>query len=71
MVSKKSKRKLEYQGKVFYWFVKKNHSGIPRIHIVSEDKKILLECPLFDTEVPVTPREIRGCLKKYMEHPVH
>ena len=64
MVRKKNKRSLEYQGKWYFWYVKKNSSGIPRIHIVSEDKKVCLECLLFDTELPVTPKEIKKCLEK-------
>lgn len=42
-VSKKGKRKMEYDGNIFYWFVRKNHLGISEIHILSEDKKINLE----------------------------
>ncbi|MBQ8824502.1 MAG: hypothetical protein IJZ64_04645 [Ruminococcus sp.] len=65
MVSKKGKRKIEYNGSTFYWFVRKNNSGIPRIHILSEDKKINLEYPLFDTEIPVTKRYIERLLDVY------
>ena len=65
MVSKKGKRKIEYNGEIFYWFVRKNNKGIPRIHILSENKKINLEYPLFDTEVPVTAREIKWGLNAY------
>ena len=64
MVSGKGKRRLEYNGAIFYWFVRKNNLGIPRIHILSEDKKIHLEYPLFDTEVPVTGKEIEKLLGK-------
>lgn len=35
--------------------IRSNGEGILRIHILSEDKKINLEYPLFDSEVPVTP----------------
>ena len=59
MVLKKGKRKLIYNGTVFYWYVRNNLEGIPRIHILSEDKKINLEFSLFDKELPVTPKEIR------------
>lgn len=62
MVSKKGKRKIEYHGEIYYWFVRKNDKGIPRIHILSENKKINLEYPLFDTEVPVTTRDIYSYL---------
>lgn len=67
MLSKKGKRKIEYNGKVFYWFVRKNNAGIPRTHIISEDKKINLECSFFDTEVPVTKKEIEKRLREYFE----
>lgn len=65
MVSKKGKRKIEYNGSIFYWFIRKNNLGIPRIHILSEDKKINLEYPLFDTEIPVTKRYIERLLDVY------
>lgn len=65
MVSKKKKRKIIYQDKVFYWFVRRNAEGIPRIHLLSEDKKIRLERPLFDCEVPVGSLYIRQLLQEY------
>lgn len=65
MVSKKGKRKFEYKEKIFYWFVKKNTDGVPRIHILSDDKKINLEYPLFDSEVPVVPSFIKQLLTDY------
>ena len=67
MVSKKGKRKMDYEGKVFYWFIRKNSEGIPRIHILSEDKKLHLEYPLFDREVPVVSSYIRKLLKDYYD----
>ena len=65
MVSGKGKRKIEYEGKQFYWFVRNNEQGILRIHILSDDKKINLEYPLFDSEVPVTSGDIRHLLTEY------
>lgn len=67
MVSKKGKRRMEYNGIIFYWFIKKNLSGIPKIHILSEDKKINLEYSLFDTEVSTTKKEIEKLLKIYFQ----
>lgn len=67
MVSKKGKRKIEYEGKSFYWFVRANPTGIPRIHILSEDKRINLEYPLFDREIPCTPAYVKRLLKEYFE----
>ncbi|MDE7422204.1 MAG: hypothetical protein K2N51_00665 [Lachnospiraceae bacterium] len=67
MVSKKGKRKMDYEGKVFYWFIRENSQGIPRIHILSEDKKIHLEYSLFDREVPVVSSYVRKLLKDYYD----
>ena len=65
MVSKKGKRKIEYEGKIFYWFVRVGDRGNLKIHILSEDKKINLEYPPLDSEVPVTPSYIRQLLAAY------
>lgn len=65
MVSKKGKRKLEYNGQVYYWFVRANLENIPKIHILSEDKKINLEYPLFDREVPVVSSYVKKLLDDY------
>lgn len=65
MVLKRGKRKLIYDGTVFYWYVRINLEGIPRIHILSEDKQINLEFPSFDKELPVTPKEIKVNLKRH------
>ncbi len=67
MLSRKGKRKLEYKGESFYWFVRADRQGSPRIHILSEDKKINLEYPTFDLEAPVTPVYIKHLLKKYYD----
>lgn len=69
MVAKQGKRKIEYEGNVFYWFVSADDNGNIRIHILSEDKKINLEYPQFDSEVPVAPSYIRRLLDNYfMNH---
>ena len=68
MVSKKGKRKIEYEGKKFYWFVQSDDRRNLRIHILSEDKKINLEYPPFDSEVPVTPSYIRHLLDDYFQN---
>lgn len=65
MVLKRGKRKLIYNETVFYWYVRKNLEGIPRVHILSEDKQINLELAPFDKELPVTPKEIKESLKRY------
>lgn len=64
MVFKKNKRKIHYEGTNYYWYVRVNgHSH--RVHIISDDKKVHLEYPFFDTEIPVTPKDIRNHLKKF------
>lgn len=67
MVSKRGKRKIVYEDKVFYWFARENSDGIPKIRILSEDKKINLEYPLFDREVPVLPAYVLQLLKEYFD----
>ena len=64
MVSKKDKRKIEYEGASYYWYVRVNGHG-HRVHIISDDKKVHLEYPFLDTELPVTPQDIRNHLKEY------
>lgn len=65
VVLKKGKRKLIYNETFFYWYVRKNLKGISRVHVLSEDKRIKLEFPPFDRELPVTPKEIKVNLKRY------
>ena len=67
MVSKKGTRKLVYNGKVFFWFVRRNQLGALKIHILSDDKEIHLEYPTFDTEVSTTPKDIRKFLEDYFK----
>lgn len=57
MVSKKNKRKIVYEGTNYYWYVRINEHG-HRVHIISDDKKVHLEYPFLDTEIPVTPQDI-------------
>lgn len=63
MLNKKGKRKLEYDGRVFYWFVRIDDAG-HRIHIISEEGTHWVY-PFLDTEVPVTPGYIRSLLRKH------
>ena len=65
MVSKKGTSKLEFEGNIFYWFVRRNAEGYKRIHILSEDKKVHLEFPPIDSEAIIEPAFIRERLKKY------
>lgn len=67
MVSLKNKRRIEYEGINYYWYVRINDHG-HRVHIISEDKKVHLEYPFLDTEIPVSPYDIRKHLKEYYAH---
>lgn len=66
MVAKDNKRKIEYAGITYYWYVRINDRG-HRVHILSEDKKVYLEYPFLDTEIPITPQTIRKHLKEYYD----
>ena len=66
MVSKKGKRKIQYGDQIFFWFIRTNNTKSKRIHILSDDKRINLEYPFFDSDVPVTPSYIKCLLDSYM-----
>ena len=66
MIWKKGKRKIEYEGKFYYWYVRIGANG-HRVHVLSEDKKIHLEYPFPDTEVPITPQTVREYLNAYYD----
>lgn len=65
MVHSKNKRKIEYGGNTYYWYVRITNRG-HRVHILSNDKKVHLEYPFLDTDVPVTPQDIRNHLRDYL-----
>ena len=64
-INLKGKRKIIFNDEVYYWFVKAEKDGSHKIHIMTEDKKIKKEYPMFDTEVPVTPAYIRKLLEDH------
>lgn len=66
MASKKAKRKIEYKGAIFFWYVRVKNKD-KKVLIISEDKKIILEYPFFDSEIPITPQAIREHLNKYYD----
>jgi hypothetical protein len=66
MLNTKGKRKLEYMEQVYYWYIKL-HDGIPKIHIMSEDKKLQL-CYGFDKEIPVSSGYIVKLLSGHLNH---
>lgn len=63
MVSSKGKRKILFNGQVFYWHIQKNDAGNPEIIIVSEDKSIYLK-RCFDKELCIGPGYIRDLLER-------
>ncbi len=65
MISTKGKRKLEYENQTFYWYIKKDENGSPRIHILSEDKKLQLKFP-FDREIGIGTGYIIELLEKHL-----
>lgn len=67
MILRKGKRKIVFRENIFYWFVRANPAGHQKIHIMSEDKKVNLEFPLIDSEVPVEPAYIRELLERYCD----
>ena len=64
-VNTRNKRKLIYKEQLFYWYVRKNNEGIPRLYIISDDKKVNLDLPLFDTEVSVAGEYVVRKLNEY------
>ena len=66
MIAKKRKRKLVFQGKVYYWHIRKDQEGYPKIHLSSEDKTIFLKYG-FDNEMIIGPQYIEELLSKYLE----
>ncbi|MBO4867464.1 MAG: hypothetical protein J5582_13045 [Ruminococcus sp.] len=64
MVSKKGKRKIVYDDRVYYWFVRVTEES-HRINIISEDKKVRICVPFRDTEESVTPGTVRELLEKH------
>ncbi len=65
MVSDKGKRKLQYGDKTYYWWIRKNNAGYPRIHI-SEDRDVYLE-KSFDKEIGIGTGYIVRILRTYEE----
>jgi len=66
MINEKGKRKLEFQGENYYWYIKKDMNGRPNIHILSADKKLQLKCG-FDKEITIGPAYIKKELQRYFD----
>ena len=63
-VSSKHKRKFEFKGQTYYWFVRIESDGSHRIHILSDDKKFNQAFSMPDTELSITPSYIRRLLEQ-------
>jgi len=66
MINKKGKRKLEFQGKSYYWHIKRDINGFPQIYIMSADKKLQLK-DCFDKEIPIGPIYIKKILQRHFD----
>lgn len=66
MISTKGKRKVTFREENYYWYIKKNDEGSPRIHISSEDKKLNLEYG-FDRELAIDNAYIKGLLTHHFD----
>lgn len=66
MIATKGKRKLEYDGINYYWYIKKDSDLIPRIHVVSEDKALQLTFS-FDREMGIGTQYVKELLAKHLE----
>lgn len=64
MISEKGKRKLEYQGNVYYWYIENDKDGVPKMRIISDDKKLQLTRG-FDSEMVISSMYIKEVLKKH------
>jgi len=64
LLSEKGKRKLEYQGRIYYWYIKKDADDVPKICIISDDKKLQLKHG-FDREMIIGPAYIKGLLQRH------
>ncbi|MEO3944863.1 hypothetical protein [Gorillibacterium sp. CAU 1737] len=65
MLNAKGKRKLEFRGSHYYWYIKL-HDGTPKIHILSEDKKVQL-CYGFDKELSIAKSYVIDLLSQHLD----
>lgn len=67
MLSKKGKRKLVFKGNAYYWYIK-YQEGSPKIHIMSEDKKIQFST-WFDKEMILGSWDIVNIMERHLIKP--
>lgn len=63
-INTKGKRKVSFNAREYYWFVRIEKDSSHIIHIMTEDKKVNRFFPVMDTEVPVTPADICKIIEK-------
>lgn len=71
MIATKRKRKLTFEGKNYYWYIREEGTDwrSPVIHIISEDKKLRLAYH-FDRDIAVGTQYIKELLAMYFtEYP--
>lgn len=66
MISTKGKRKVVFDGKIYYWHIKKDKNDIPWIHIVSEDKSLYLKRG-YDREISIGSYYIKKLLSNNLK----
>lgn len=62
MINTKGKRKIVYMGNTYYWYIR-YEDGSPKIHIVSEDKKIQFSTG-FDREMILGSGDIADMIRR-------
>ncbi|MBQ3010787.1 MAG: hypothetical protein IJA20_03660 [Methanocorpusculum sp.] len=63
MISQKGKRKIVIGEKTYFWWIKKDGSGHPKINILSEDKAVFIKTG-YDRELCIGPGYIRELIEK-------
>ena len=69
MISGKGKRKLQFEGTTYFWWIKKDASGHPRIYVISEDKRVYFERS-FDKEIGIGTGYIESLLRVHEEQEI-
>ena len=66
MIATKRKRKLTFEGKNYYWYIREEGTDwrSPVIHIISEDKKLRLAYH-FDRDIAIGTQYIKDLLAMY------
>lgn len=65
MISAKGKRKIVVGDRVYFWWIKKDADGHPKINILSEDKAVYIKRG-YDKELCIGPGYIREVLENHL-----